>query len=292
MQRECYHLNVSDSLAELLKSKRSLTSAPRDPQSWRAVVSPVVDWQRYEELYGGHRNLVVKEHHGSGLIIYWRDSDRHWDQILRALLLEDCLARKFQLPGRVLADPNRPVEITEQGFYISRMQFVEAEYRYPWNLAEIASAARLLGQLHAKLRQIAFEPQAALPVLRDQWLHLDFARGNVLFEKNSSEAKAVIDYETVALGSREQDLGRTASLLLVDTNLPDQRALSLHQTHLLSAVFAERLHAWLGNYPSPFDEKLTLLWAASYLVAQDYGSLNPVRDLAITWLKQTYDLSH
>ena len=285
MQTERCYLDLTERLTELLMSNRAVKSAPADPQSWRTTVAHGVDWQCYEELYGGHRNLVVKERQGHGLIIYWRTGDMHWDQILRAVLLEDCVARTFGLPGRVLTDPTQPVEISEQGFYRTCMQFVEAESRYPWNVEEIASAARLLGHLHAILRQIAFDPQTG-----DQLLHLDFARGNVLFEPSAPEAKAVIDYEKVALGSREQDLGRTASYLLVDAHLPEQSAVASHQDQLLSAVFAERLDAWLSHYPAAFHAKHVLLWTAEYLTVQDYGSLNPVRDLASCWLKQTFDL--
>jgi hypothetical protein len=292
MQTERCDLDLTESLAELLTSHRAVKRTPADPQSWRTTVAHGVDWQRYEELYGGHRNLVVKERQGQGLTIYWRAGDSRWDQILRAVVVEDCVARTFGLPARVLADRTQPVEISEQGFYRTRMQFVPAQYRYPWNVAEIASAARLLGQLHAILRQIAFEPQAEASATGEQLLHLDFARGNVLFEPQTSEARAVIDFETMARGPREQDLGRTASFLLVDASLPDQPASACQQEHLLHAIFAERLEAWLRNYPAVFNQQRVLLWAAAYLLVQDYGSLNPVRDLASSWLMQTYHLPH
>ncbi len=167
MQTQQYHLNVTNSLRQLLESKRLVERMPLDQERWRNTVSQVVDWQRYEELYGGHRNLVVKERHSQSIIIYWQASENRWDQILRALLLEDCVARKFALPGRVLADSDQPVEISEQGFYRTRMQAVPAQYRYPWSLAEIASAARLLGYLHAVLRQITFDLQAACPATEE-----------------------------------------------------------------------------------------------------------------------------
>jgi hypothetical protein len=291
MPSQQYHLNVTNSLRQLLESKRPVEHVPLAQERWRNTVSQVVDWQRYEELYGGHRNLVVKERHSQSLLIYWQASEHRWEQILRALLLEDCVARQFALPGRVLADPDQPVEISEQGFYRTRMQAVPAEYRYPWSLAEIASAARLLGDLHAVLRQITFDSQAAGPATGEQWLHLDFARGNVLFEPHTTEAKAVIDYETATVGPREQELGRTASYLLVDASLADQNELIPHRDQLLRGSFAQRLDAWLSHYPAPFNKQQVLLWTASYLLVQDYGSLNAIRDLASSWLKQTYHLA-
>lgn len=292
MQTPWYHLKVATSYRHLLESRRPAKSGPLDPERWRSSVSHTVDWQRYEELYGGHRNLVVKERSSQSLIIYWQPSERRWDHILRGLLLEDCVARQFALPGRVLADPDQLVEISEQGFYRTRMQAVSAQCRYPWSLAEIASAARLLNRLHGVLRQIMFGQEMVGPARGEQWLHLDFARGNVLFEPHTTEAKAVIDYETAAVGPREQELGRTASYLLVDVSSAELSKLIPHQEQLLRCGFAQRLDVWLSHYGAPFNEEQVLLWTASYLLVQDYGSLNPIRDLASSWLRQTYHLAN
>lgn len=60
---------------------------------------------------------------------------------------------------------------------------------------------------------------AACKLLPDQTIHMDFVRGNVLFNTSTSgkvDVSGILDFEKVASGPRLFDIARTMSFLLVD----------------------------------------------------------------------------
>lgn len=203
-------------------------------------------------LYGGYRNQIFRV--GDKIKIIWKDGLSRKGKIRHAVLLENFVAIHTDIKSRFLVDKSKPVQI-EKGKLITYFYSVKGEIRYPWNLDEIASAAKLLGKLHR-----------AIPLL-----HLDFARNNILFDPDTANAIGVIDFETSAPGPIEQDLGRALSFILVDTpmKLP---AVSRR------LVAEPRLAGFLTNYPLPYKKDQVLFWTEKYLKEDDYGTLNSSRD--------------
>lgn len=220
-----------------------------------------------DQLYGGYRNKVFQK--GDKIKIIWKDGLSRQERIENAVLLENFIAAHTDIKSRLLVDKSQPVQIEEEEL-MTYFYPAEGGTRYPWNLAEIASAAKLLSRLHS-----ALNPSFAINDLRitvnDPLLHLDFARNNVLFEPNTANAIGVIDFETADKGPLEQDLGRTLSFILIDSSLSD---LSLVSCNLL---LAQRFTRFLTNYPLPYKKNKVLFWIKKYLINDDYGSLNQTR---------------
>lgn len=202
-------------------------------------------------LHGGHRNDVFLIN--SKVKVVWRDGFERRRQLREGVLLENFIGRHTNIRARTLIDKSKPIQ-EEDNKLVTYFHYVPGEVRYPWNLKEIASATKLLGRLHQCSRQ----------------LHLDFARGNILFSPGTNQAIGVIDFETTAKGPVEQELGRTLSFLLVDTRLKE---------------FQLRWEAFLTNYPGNYRTEEVVSWAIKYLKDDDYGNLNNRRDEAIEWLK-------
>jgi hypothetical protein len=263
---------------------------PEDLYQWRDSVRALLDPATHQELFGGYNNLVTKT--DTGLTIFWRQSTTRWVEIMRAALLEHHISATFGIRGRELQSPDSPITITPEGLLATHTSYIaDAEGRYPWNDEEIAAASMELGKLHTALRHVTFDSHMQTPAAKDgQLLHRDFGRGNILFERNSSRIAGVIDYERVGEGPIEQDLGKTLSLLLVDTKIPEgdwHRNPTSADFELLTDYFAHRLAVWIGNYPDKVDVVDVSLWAELYLRSDDYGDLNHVRDMAMSWLNNT-----
>jgi len=223
------------------------------------------------QLYGGHRNKVFRT---DGMVkIVWKDGFKRKKQIREGVLLENFVAAHTDIKARLLIDKSKPIQ-EQDGKLVTYFHYVKGEIRYPWNLAEIASSAKLLGKLHGYLKAW---PSAGRPGLITQ-LHLDFARGNILFQPGTPNAIAVIDFETTAAGPVEQELGRTLSFILVDTPLPSS-------LFLLPSSFASRRDALLTNYPLTFRKDKVINWTLRYLTDEDYGDLNFIKNQAVSWLR-------
>lgn len=226
-----------------------------------------------DRLYGGYRNQIFRV--GDKIKIIWQDGLSRKEKIRDAVLLENFVATHADIKSRLLVDKSKPVQI-EKGKLITYFYSVKGEIRYPWNLSEIASAAKLLGRLHVCLNSdLKDSPRQARTVLmkrRLMNLHLDFARNNVLFKPDASIAIGVIDFETADRGPLEQDLGRTLSFILIDSSLSD---LSLVSCNLL---LAQRFTSFLTNYLLPYKKDQVLFWTKKYLIEDNYGTLNNFRD--------------
>ncbi|MBI2309353.1 phosphotransferase [Candidatus Collierbacteria bacterium] len=230
----------------------------------------------FKRLFGGHRNKVYKT---NGFVkVIWKDGFRRQNQIREGVSLENFVATHIDIKARMLVDKSKPVE-EEDGGLVTYFHYAEGEIRYPWNLDEIASAAKLLTRFHQHLKAW---PSPRGPGLIRQ-LHLDFARGNVLFQPGSSNAIGVIDFETTAIGPVEQDLGRTLSFILVDSPINLNREDPLRSI-LQGSSFFERWNTLLTNYSLTFRKDKVINWTLRYLTDEDYGSLNYIRDKAISWL--------
>ena len=226
--------------------------------------------KRLIRLFGGHRNSVYKTN--SFVKVIWKDGFKRRKQIRDGVLLENFVAAHTDIKSRLLVDKSKPVE-EENGRLVTYFHYAAGEIRYPWNLAEIASAAKLLGRLHRAFPKVGpwRTPRSDL----NRQLHLDFARGNILFHPKASTAVGVIDFETTSLGPVEQELGRTLSFLLIDTPL------SLSPWPL---ALESRMDSFLTNYPLPFTKDEVINWTLRYLTDEDYGGLNEIRSKAIIWL--------
>jgi len=237
--------------------------------------------ERTVRLFGGHRNKVYKT---NGFVkVVWKDGFRRQNQIREGVSLENFVATHTDIKARMLVDKSKPVE-EEDGRLVTYFHYAEGEIRYPWNLDEIASAAKLLTRLHQHLK--AWPPPREPGLIRQ--LHLDFARGNVLFQPGSSNAIGVIDFETTAIGPVEQDLGRSLSFILVDTPC------EVYETSQDKFRKLERrTESFLTNYGLPYRKEDVVKWTKKYLEIEDYGNLNEVRDrvlISITRHKVTTPL--
>lgn len=274
----------------------NLNSHHKSPAEAREFVPHVlsqIDHSKWRQLHGGHRNVVllrkeIAQNQEEDMRIYWRQSEVRWPQIIKAILVEDVMSRHLGVPGRQLLDPSLPIQF-EDGLAVTKLRYVAGDYRYPWQPLEIESAAKLMGKLHESLRLIKFGPNDPEGNPDSQLVHLDFGRGNVLFGQNSPKATAVIDYENISRGSVEQELGRTLSLLLVDTQLTNVDGSpytpSTGQYSDVSRMFDLRLRALLDTYPDKYNRQNAIIWADSYLMNEDYGGLNHVRDMARHYLE-------
>ena len=226
-----------------------------------------------KQLFGGHRNKVYKT---NGFVkVVWKDGFKRQKQIREGVLLENFVAVHADIKSRMLVDKSKPVE-EEDGGLVTYFHYAEGEIRYPWNLEEISSAAKLLTKFHSCLED---GPLPERTVLSRQ-LHLDFARGNVLFQLGSSNAIGVIDFETTGIGPVEQELGRSLSFILVDTPC------EVYETSRDKFRKLERrAESFLTNYSLPFRKDKVINWTLRYLTGEDYGDLNFIRNQAVLWLR-------
>jgi hypothetical protein len=222
-------------------------------------------------LFGGHRNKVFLT--DGRVKIVWKDGFKRQKQIREGVLIENFVAVHTEIKSRMLVDKSKPVE-EENGELVTYFNYVQGEIRYPWDLEEIASAAKLLSRLH-------FVINASTHQRINNQLHLDFARGNVLFQPGTSDAIGVIDFETTAKGPVEQELGRSLSFILVDAPLQGS-----HPCNYKDAIlqFGDRLESFLTNYALPYRKEDVIKWTKKYLSGDDFGSLNSVRDVAIQFI--------
>ena len=238
--------------------------------------------KRLIRLFGGHRNSVYKTN--SFVKVIWKDGFKRKQQIREGVLTENFVASHTDILSRMLVDKSKPVQ-AENGELVTYFRYAEGEIRYPWNLDEIASAAKLLGRLHQAFPKVRpWHPpagEAGMPRSDlNRQLHLDFARGNILFHPKASTAIGVIDFETTSKGPVEQELGRTLSFILVDTPTPSSFGLR-------PSAFASRRDALLTNYPLPFRKDKVINWTLRYLTGEDYGDLNFIRNQAVSWLRDS-----
>lgn len=242
-------------------------------------------------LFGGHRNKVFRI--DGKVKIVWKDGFKRRKQIREGVLLENFVAAHTDIKSRMLVDKSKPVQ-EEGGKLVTYFHYAAGEIRYPWNLEEIAFAAKLLGKLH-----LAINPSLLLTPY--SLLHLDFARGNVLFQPGSAAAIGVIDFETTAVGPVEQELGRSLSFILVDSPInsvfPARHRLSpkaIAGGSIQYSVFISRWNTFLTNYGHPYRKEDVIKWTKKYLTADDYGDLNHIRDAVIQWLNKskTHLLTH
>ena len=255
--------------------------------------------KRLIRLLGGHRNKVFLT--DGRVKIVWKDGFKREKQIREGVLLENFVAVHTGIKSRMLVDKSKPVE-EENGELVTYFNYVQGEIRYPWNLEEIASAAKLLTKFHSlfpgaqKVQPFGTE---RLHLIR---LHLDFARGNVLFQPRTAIAVGVIDFETTVKGPVEQELGRTLSFLLVDspsylslrgvpTSRRDDVAISTIRSprsfQSLAMTFRQRFNTFLINYPLPFTKDDVVNWTLRYLTEEDYGDLNNIRDKVLNFLSSS-----
>lgn len=223
-------------------------------------------------LFGGHRNDVFKT---NGFVkVVWKNGFKRRDQLREAVLLENFVSTHTDIKARMLVDKSKPVQ-AEGERLVTNFYYVDGEIRYPWSLDEIASAVKLLTRLHSSMNPAAHD--APNPT---RHLHLDFARGNVLFQPGSSDAIGVIDFENTTTGLVEQELGRTLSFLLVDTPTRNDK-LQMTNDKLMKKKLRERAGALLTNYGLPYRREKAVEWTKRYLIDEDYGDRNQMRSAVL-----------
>jgi Ser/Thr protein kinase RdoA (MazF antagonist) len=133
------------------------------------------------------------------------------------------------------AEPNSPTALDE---YASILQRMIAYFQDP---GVIASTSRTLNlcvasQTWKDLTQIL---KICRHLPEQQILHLDFVRGNILFEPsaNGPRVSGIIDFEKTALGPPVMDIARTLSFLLVDSKFKTNRHI---RKYFLQSGYAKR----------------------------------------------------
>lgn len=230
-----------------------------------------------KRLYGGHRNKVFRI--DGKVKIVWKDGFKREDQIREGVLVENFVAVHTDIKSRMLVDKSKPVE-EENGELVTYFHYCEGEIRYPWNLEEIASAAKLLSKFHSCFRGTQKVQPFGIERLHLNRLHLDFARGNVLFQPGTSDATGIIDFETTAKGPVEKELGRSLSFILVDTPVARNK-----KQETGSNDFDKRMNCWLTNYTLPYRKEDVVEWTKKYLENENYGSLEAAKNNILKLLR-------
>jgi hypothetical protein len=277
------HINVEEPLNQLRDIHAHAVKLPQEAHEFKSYLRKLYlgPTSNFSELYGGHRNLILLENNTPNIQIVWRSHETRWPIIIRSVLTEHIVSSNHAIPGRQLQNPLLPIEINEHGHVITKLRYVPGEQRYPWNVDEIQSAAFLLKKLHTALRHVTFDSHQRTIIQEGdhQWIHGDYGRANTLFTINSRNAESVIDYENLQFSTREQDIGRTMSLLLVDTQLSSSTGDSYvpyAESQELMHEFMERTAALVDTYPTDteIDYRSIFSYARAYLTTEDYGTLN------------------
>lgn len=251
-------------------------------QNWSGELAKDIDPERFTRLWGGYSNYVVRPVNTDEVWVYWREEHR-WQELLRAVVLENVVTTKFGISGRSLLKPEKPLEV-EADRLLTRFNYVDGENIYPWEDSQIVAAAQMQTRLNKVLRSVSFDPNQNKPSSPNyQLIHGDFDRGNVLF--STSQLPAVIDYERADYGSIARDMGKTACFILVDTQVdkerPNVRGKNLRR---LEERFEARLQLYFRNYGDYFKPQEVLNHTIGFLRYDDYGDLNYVRDFTLNWL--------
>src|SRR3990167_10852974 len=112
-----------------------------------------------KQLFGGHRNKVYKT---KGFVkVVWKDGFKRQKQIRKGVLVENFVAVHTDIKSRMLVDKSKPVE-EENGELVTYFNYAQGEIRYPWNLEEIESAAKLLVKFHSCLEDGPLQERTVL----------------------------------------------------------------------------------------------------------------------------------
>jgi len=102
---------------------------------------------------------------------------------------------------------------------VTMHRFLGGRKFFPYGKEQISAAASMLAQIHTELEN--FPERKILRHLEGNklggtqtGLHMDFARGNVLFDQEGRKVCAVLDFEEAAWGCPISDIAKSLAIIL------------------------------------------------------------------------------
>ena len=161
-------------------------------------------------LLGGLRKrcFLIEEKGEKLVFCLWPKGSLPKKKIQQAIKLE-LLARKRGFPCRRWLKTGkawiREIRFEERDYWLGVGNYLAGKPCGQWTPEYLLSAGRTLAQFH---RSFQLAPGKTL-------LHLDFARGNILFDKDKKVC-GILDFEEAAWGEPEKDIACSLSFFIVD----------------------------------------------------------------------------
>lgn len=163
----------------------------------------------WEFLYGGLRKVCLKvklKKQKEFLCVFWPKQSIEKKRVIKSLEIEEKVGRKgiFKtrrwLPKKLLK-----IKIGKYWFWVTLLSNIPGKSVFPFQPSHVFSAGEALASLH----------QAFLRKDGSTLLHLDFVRGNILFD-DKNKVCGVLDFEEACWGEPEKDIACALSFLIVD----------------------------------------------------------------------------
>ena len=124
------------------------------------------------------------------------------------------MVRKRGLPARrwqkLSEDWVEKIRLEKKEYWLGIGEFLPGESLPQWSSGHLISAGRMLARLHKTFQKNG----------NKTLIHLDFARGNVLFDKKKKMV-GILDFEEAEWGKPEKDLASSLSFLVIDNSRID-----------------------------------------------------------------------
>lgn len=165
----------------------------------------------FEPLFGGLRKVCfrVKAKQGDLVLAFWPPGSLSRAKIIASLKFEDWVGRKGVLPTRKWVKlGNRGIVKVKVGgyqFWLGVLTYLPGKPIWTFQPEQIFQIGKALGKFH----------KGSKGDKGKMLLHLDFGRGNLLFDKKKKLC-GVLDFEEAKWGEVEEDLGCTLSFLVAD----------------------------------------------------------------------------
>lgn len=178
----------------------------------------------FQRLYGGIRNavFVVETKGGRYVLTIYKPSLTARDRVERSLLIYRYLKpRGFPVPEVMPTKENRLYlrrKLLGTERFVSCHRFIGGRRFFPYGKGQIVAAARMQAKLHTELADFP-EKEILLPLGEEgkkTGLHMDFARGNVLFSEGGEDVCAVLDFEEAAWGAPVFDIAKSLAIISKD----------------------------------------------------------------------------
>ena len=181
----------------------------------------------YHRLYGGIRNAVflIKTSEGKYVLTIYKPSPTAKGRVERNLLLYNYLRPKgFFVPEVIRTKKDnlylRSFILGAERF-ISCHRYIGGRKIFPYGKPEIALVGKMLAKLHHKLPEfprteiLRTAPLEFSMGAKKTVLHMDFARGNILFS-DDNHISAVLDFEGAAWGYPIIDIAKSLAIISKD----------------------------------------------------------------------------
>ncbi len=181
----------------------------------------------FQRLYGGIRNAVflIEGRGGKFVLTIYKLAESAENRVRRNLEIYQYLQpRGFPVPEVVFTN-KRELFVQKPLFgadrFVSLHKYIGGQQIFPHRGKELDSIGKFLSDLHTALRgfpkrdllcrspvEIGFGGQSTV-------LHMDFARGNILFDEERN-ISAVLDFEEAVWGAPILDIAKSLALISKD----------------------------------------------------------------------------